>query len=908
MSDLPEFAAPGMLPLGEGAADGARQAEARKLLWKAQNVARAAGVPVYRLLHTLADGTRLTAIVAPSGNRVVVEAPATASQVEFEQPTGSSNLVWLPEGFVITPRTAAAPDGYGLPPTQDGYGTPGGPAREVIINRFKGNQYPDAIFSRLGVKLPKGVRAQTNLLCYADWQVAPGSKYLPSVSKGKLVYPQFKSRWAPNFREPEGARWYCHRPEYAYEPELQAAIRQYTNVERQKVGREALSPPLRGTEGALTEAVTFLNYDSHVGGHDSYQFKPQYESFEYRARAEGRTPAAGENVFATSAPDFKSAQAARGAVAGWVSSPGHYANMINDWYADKKAWGTVDSSGRSLKGSFISEFETYPYVLGAPTKPEVPPLTGAVFTQIFHSVDKFVYESLLQDQADTSDSTPQVGFTPTYLKQGNGYFPPMGLQFIRLGSVFVTMFGRRIEVFTATATSEKFVVLAAKVFKPFDGSATNNYLMRVVGFTREPDPNYTTGDVSIVIFEGDAHNFLATRREIGRYALPKETLGQLAIPKFSASGAKVVFSYTEHEYVVGPYATTALTGGRYLALRDWLASEAVVEDLTDQASSERIRFIEFYDGAFSQVQEATLAAQVAYTRGAEYTFDKTCAGSYPLLADYDKEALAFATVTVDCTSQIIAGGLPSSKLKGTLRCPGGRELVYTDTEDAGGVISGNFKHIVYLDIMNPDDAILAEYEVRGSVSGNVLLDTRITFRQQHLLQRLDFIANDARYRDAAPYLGPQAGASNLFPFSRVVTAPDTTVMLQVNPTEMSIHPAGTHNAVLVATGGAEKIVFRGTAGDLGATGFTCVGPSFMPGTDYGFVEALGAPSTHDGVIASIARYKADVIVAGYALNPLHLYEDFWTGEDSFFRYSSLDLESITGMPGLSKNILPIGTL
>lgn len=908
MSNGPEFAAPGKLLLGEGGAEGARQAAARTLLWRAQTIAAQAGVPVYRMHQSMPDGTKLTAIVDPSGNRIVVEAPPVAGTTEPAPTLGSSNLVWLPEGFVITPRTAAAPDGYGLPPTKDKFGTPGGPAREVIINRFKDNQYPDAIFKRMGVKLPKGDRANTNILCYADWQVAQGSKYLPGIAKGKQVYRQFNTRWAPNFREKAGSQWYCHRPEYAIEPELQAAIRQYTNIERKKVGREALTAPIRGTEGALAEAITFLNYDSHVGGHDSYKYKPQYESFEYRVRAEGRTPAAGENVFATSAPDFKSARAAQAAVAGWVSSPGHYANMISDWYGDKKAWGTVDSSGRSLKGSYISEFETFPYTLGSPTKPQVPPLTGAVFTQIFHSVDKFVYESLIQDQGDDSDDAPQLGFIPPYLKQGSGYFPPVGLQLITLGSVFVTMFGRRLEVFTATVSSEKFVVLAAKAFKPFDGSPTDNYLMRVVGFTRQPEPNYTDGPCYLVIFEGQAHNFLATRQEIGRYALPKDTLGQMAIPKFSASGAKVVFSYTEHEYIEGQYATTLLSGGRYFPLRAWLLSDQPATYLTDQASSERIKFVEFYGGAFTQAQDVTLPAQVTYTRGTGFTFNKTCVGEYPLLADYTKEFLVFATVSVDSSSQLIEGGLPSSRLKGILRCPTGREIVYADTVDEGGAISGTFRHIVYLDIMNPDDAILAEYEARGNVNGNVLLDTRIMFRNRALNQRLDFLANDARHRGGAPYTGLQAGASNLFPFSRVSTVSDSTVMLQVNPTEMDIHPAGAHNVVLVATGGAERLLFRGTAGGVGATGFTCVGPSFMPGTDYGFVEALGSPSVHDGVVASIARYQQDFIVAGYAINPLHLYEDFWSGEDSFFRYSSLDLESITGMPGLSKNILPIGVL
>lgn len=116
-------------------------AEAGRLLYTTNLMASTAGIPVYWMSRPVPGGHVTATVHGP----IVHKHTHLYPQPKSEDEDGAARLAWIPEGFVITPKSAAAPDGYGMPPTEDKLGTPGGPLREVIINRYKHNQYPDML-------------------------------------------------------------------------------------------------------------------------------------------------------------------------------------------------------------------------------------------------------------------------------------------------------------------------------------------------------------------------------------------------------------------------------------------------------------------------------------------------------------------------------------------------------------------------------------------------------------------------------------------------------------------------------------------------------------------------------------------------------------------------------------------
>ena len=105
--------------------------EAARLLYFANLIAQTAGVPVYRLSRQTPYGQVTASVHGPLAFKSVqtVAEPPEKPPEEEGPPT---RLVWLPEGFVITPRTAEAPEGYGMPPTWNGRGTPDGPLIRLL--------------------------------------------------------------------------------------------------------------------------------------------------------------------------------------------------------------------------------------------------------------------------------------------------------------------------------------------------------------------------------------------------------------------------------------------------------------------------------------------------------------------------------------------------------------------------------------------------------------------------------------------------------------------------------------------------------------------------------------------------------------------------------------------------------
>ena len=416
-------------------------AEAGRLLYTTNLMASAAGIPVYWMSRQIPGG-RVTATVH---GPIVHKHTHLYPQPKSEDEDGAARLAWIPEGFVITPKSAAAPDGYGMPPTEDKLGTPGGPLREVIINRYKHNQYPDMLVDAAAEAPPvppegpvtpegsisssvAGPRPYAANLFYMDWELAlsvprptgapavatdptvaePASSFSIGTGTQELWVAQFRkkndalgtfgsrkvSRFDTVFREPQDTKWYCHRPEYGFESSEQRDMRETVNELRAKVMADPplkpLSPPLRGTEGILATTPVYLARMSGVLGHGSPDFREGHKTFEARMSFRDGLPVyGGENLLAaTTLADPALTRAAK-AVKLLSESPGHYTNMVHDWHLDSQAYAAMQSAIGPVNG--IRAVQKPPYDLDSPVAPLDPPIDGFMASQIFMTHQYFAH-------------------------------------------------------------------------------------------------------------------------------------------------------------------------------------------------------------------------------------------------------------------------------------------------------------------------------------------------------------------------------------------------------------------------------------------------------------------------------------------------------------------------------------
>ena len=192
---------------------------ARKLAQQAlEKVASFGGSGTYTVSEIAPGGSRVVAWVAvnppnPPIVRVWVRTP-------IEKPGGITDtldtfprtLTWFAEGFSITPQTAAAPMGWGLPrldasgnPINSGKGTPGGAIRDVLINNFRRNGYPGT----------------------PDQPVEDGEKVtlIPYTYAPLLATTDWPHRAQMTATDETGLLWFCHWMKHATEPSLSKDIR-----------------------------------------------------------------------------------------------------------------------------------------------------------------------------------------------------------------------------------------------------------------------------------------------------------------------------------------------------------------------------------------------------------------------------------------------------------------------------------------------------------------------------------------------------------------------------------------------------------------------------------------------------------------------------------------------------------
>ena len=900
--------------------------DAARLLYLVNLIADTAGVPVYGLARQTPYGMVTASVHGPLAFKSIRSDEEAASDEE-EEAAPLVRLVWLPEGFVITPRSSEAPDGYGMPPTPNKRGTAGGPIREVILNRFRDNQYPDALFQRANGPIPDATRVCAANLFYMDWEVEPGSFSIgmPIQAGGKRLWrAQFVRRFETNFSEPETAQWHCHRPSYASESALHRYLREQANMLRTAASVPPLSPPLRGTEGLLSESPIYMAGWSGIVGHDSRAFRPGHQDFTERSTYRDLVPyASAENLFHASASAGVGMDFARMAMDGWRNSPEHYATLTTDWAEAGEGYASVDSAIRPVTGKKISGVQLPPYGLDAPVQQVSPPQGMVMATQIFSGRLRFVDSGACGRELPGGKS--RVGLKAN--RQGAAFMPPFRTA-ARADPSFrppiaVAFKGRTIPIWEES-DGPVVSILAAKHIVVNDKD-----VLRVVTLERaltpsglDPDTlDGTSYPAYVVVRDGAVNDYVRTQRAVEWFQIPP-TSSLLSNVKLSESGNKAVFCYAVPE----PHLS------RFGNVRQfWDFSEGNIRtdnpDGTDQYGNytggagyvwgEVLHFVEWKSGSgFSELFTDSIDIEPTYSLDGGVGKIKTvCSGSYKLFADYEGERLVYATVHVDSelstqATYIGANHAYYRKLFGKIVFPNGEELVYVDTITtlAGGV-SGTYAQILWMDILRPQDVVVLSHALSGGLRP---------------ASRCSIVSRGKTVKTQAD----------------VIAAPADDMMFVITSMDYSRAPSGIITFSAHHQSGLKQYVSTTVSGggmsEQPSVSFTPLvdgrhTPPFpykaaLAGLGFGNESKahgfnlkkinhfdLVGPEIHSpilGVVDSIQAefYRGEAIVAGKVGSPFDLPGRGWVGEDQYFYESSLDLKAITGIPDLKDNILPIGAI
>jgi len=935
------------------------QQEARRLLYFARLMANSAGVPVWQLQRELPHGAgHITAQVAgPLALKKIHGKPQPhVPQAEIPNtPIDLVRLVWLPEGFVITPRNADNPKGWGMPPTKNpdgtqGWGTPGGPINQVIINRFKNNQYPDALYlqevkkagaSEKDIQEIQEARKKGTLricaanLFYMDWELLDDTNDPPNEkgfsigmqlpddsdpknktrkwSHKKMKWTaQFKKRFETNFSEPEDDKWYCHRPQHAFESGLQQYMRAQTNIIRNQAGKPPLNPPLRGTEGQLAESPLYMTKYSGVMGHDSYEFREGHISFDMRVQRAADGAAHGENIHAQQAP-WADVTAVNTAVQWWKTSPGHYANMIKDWtLGDANSyWPSMDSAIRFLgEGAKVVKKQNPPYGLEASVSKINPPMQPVVAaSQIFEGTEYW------------SGSPFTRGAVIRSILTANDYLfkqrklPP-----------FFTWRGRILNI--GKDHQNHFSIFPLSCHEVMENGEVAK--LRVAAKLMK----HAGSGIYIVLFEGNISDFNENYKEIGRYFIDENKSRYFTNPVFSASGKKMAFMHDE------------LKSTKY-------------EESTHVLKEQTLHFVEFNEGQFNIVESESVPIHpeklnVEYEYLTKPWGDKeevivqrskknAIKAIWRFLPVYNGESLEYIQCEVDNEYDIISNysgfNFYNSPTEGIIQgnvkyfCklvwPHGEEFVCYDIKSKPSVdfrkiesmntnyleLQGFVRFLMTVDTTHPDMVSWVELntnteleawaEVRIIAAGKTLKGPMIAKRSLVKMEKPDSI--DARYMSTSicPFMN---GTDSLYADSSQYGFGKITTSLNHIET-----PSGEHRAVLAipALRDPRSATLIGQIDGTQGTRFryTAIGPLIADSGDVFY----NLPGKHDEVPATrrifyYARYNNEWVFAGRASLPVGREQDTWTGDDKYYWASSLDLKSITGITDLSDNILPIGCI
>ena len=702
-------------------------AGASGLLFAATLMAQTAGVPIVRLQRRNADGSVQEVRVSGDLLRAVQvwQRDAPRSKRPEAQPAGQAQarLAWLPEGLVLTPRSAAAPKGRGLPVRGDGSYTPGGALREVLLNTKRGNQYPEVLHGGLDPRIfsfpPEKRKVEAAPLFHMPWERVELRRHemdrgIGGKSLGGQWRAQFDAQGLPQWQEADApfGQWFAHRPQVVGESAFQEAARRITNELRAQTGKPPLDAPLRGWAGTLGPVTLYAMADSQVLGHDSPRFPEGYRTIQMRAEPrQGWSGSWGENL-AFSRPYATDGERAVAALEQWRLSPQHYANILFDWHrSDSEHYAWVE---HAYKPQMTFAWQQQPpYGLNAPVHKIDPPVTGReALTQHFLSTRKWLDFGAVGDELPPDE---RVGLK-NYAMTCGGFFEPLFFDRqreidaggVRQVLLRVTHRGRTIGVSRQTGDEQMVVVLGAGIQRTTQGAR-----LRVAVLEREVTRTWQqVPKAQVALYEGALHDFEVTRRRLGVFELP-ERVGHMSAVKFSGAG-EAVFCYTL-------YAPHMWTSPRYTmphpndpdildAWEDVPANEPWPWDAHYRRFwGGQVHFRLWRDGAGWQEPIAPQGLQVNSQYPAVDEFIETCQGEYALLADFGgpgRDQLRFLRVRVDAhihqTDRQNQAPTLEKRLQGWLVFPDGQEFQYQDvsTRYGTGQAEGATGFVFYLGHVN----------------------------------------------------------------------------------------------------------------------------------------------------------------------------------------------------------------
>ena len=832
-----------------------------------------------------------------------------------ERVTQVSRMAWVPEGMVITPRSAAAPNGWGLPPT-GGLGTVGGDFPYVVINHYQHNNTPEylhSVYSDAPRMDAEGVRMALNWPAnYMDAEAGEIGAW-----QGKRFLSQFVGRWVPLLKEKRQAGWFCHRPEVRPWPfGMMPAVFAGVNAVRAVASLPPVSPPLVGWTADLAQAVVSENLRAKLVEHDSETFRPGWRTLTQRVQDRaGQLVSAGENLYA-SYGTATGAELGNETVASWTTSPPHYAVMTYDYTEGLRA--TRTTAGTAQLTAEVMTQGTWPRAdLGLPER-------GKEVAAVLTSADA-------RGPRCTTWRHPQRGSISVNTAPGTFAFLPTR-NLIWSESVLVSY--RHTELEVARNSEAGFLagreqVLGAALCAVEGGAPIAEaawagliaekqrrevrYGQRRAAAELPPDtacvgseaglvradsgqilklrtlhyeesgtpraaPNGAATTCRLVLYEGNAADFLATRTVLKSFTLPFNPVNVGAAARFSEDGHRVVVTCAEH--IADPSGT-----GRW--------------------DGERLHFYEFVDDVVTEVGTAEMDIAVVFP-GESY-YEQSAEGRCHLYPFYDGDTLQFIDMVVNHFGSTTVTGPDTTHartLSASLAMPGIGALnwVYTATSSSGshGATEGYVRHLLHLDPMQPERTHWVEFSLHP-VGDDATQATARVMRNMAAPETVRTIYAETTPQTVAagyPWLVPMLTdkrdevvdwVQRVHPFWPYGGVPTTDFKATFG--------LGTVGLQLIAGAGLDvtRPGYGGTPGWAPRT--TPLAPSWWFAVD-GFPDTLSDANTDDAYVlaGSLPWLPFGVGLPGAA------------GGARYFRSSSLDLEAVTGIEDLSDNILPIWSL
>lgn len=633
---------------------------AKTLVGVAQSIQGRTGKHHVRLRREV-DGVAVEVLVF--GDQSVISLTHLPT-TEERLPAGFAKLVWMPEGFLIYPKSPEYPKGWGLPfvdgemvtPDADGLAE-GGALPLVLVNRLRNNNYPDQ-FAPSHFPVP---------FFYMPWEEGH-SKSIgvqdPPVN-GELpdFRPQFSVRWQQLIREEaeepadgEAATWYAHWPEVVKLGDVRQGILDKTNEVRDEADLPPLFPPLRGVYHGVGALIVRQMGMTGVQAHNYEGYRPGHTMTAERVidrSAFWFVTAAGENLL-TMRPieDTQPGRTETPYEAGrrmaelWETSPGHRANMLRDYHPEDTEEG-IPAIGFMHIGLGKGTTHTWEDPSSGALVELDPPSQGWQASQVMYGTTRLLlgYKAYWRGDAGTvswhgaASCKYSVAARPLYfLETEVGMLPGAWAEWATNRSVLAVS-GR---MKPAYIVGEELVTTRGVVSAALHFSENDGLRLRVCTVTEE---------FLLELWDGPAHASWKEFSVLASFDLAAEFDGAEAArylrrPIFSPDGAKCLVTLDRRILRTAP------------AMRQRLVNFNAPPDGEVVICGSVRDFVEFAGDSFTHIHRsavditpetistADLGPGPEDLRRNEYV--ETCAETFRWLGDYDAgNSLVWANVRVD---------------------------------------------------------------------------------------------------------------------------------------------------------------------------------------------------------------------------------------------------------------------